>query len=192
VPGGRSTLAKLVERVRFLLDDPAGPNQRWDDNEICQALDANREDAYRIDARPVTQILGGGSAQWLRYDLPGTWWEDALTLRDSSGAAIPGTAYTFDAARGVVTFPSNTHGTAYYADGSSYDPESAAADLIEKLLTRYALAYDVSMDGQSFSRSQVVQNLTRRAQQLRSAGRVGSARLIRSDYPGPDTRAPRR
>ena len=89
--------------------------------------------------------------------------------------------------RGIATFPSNTHGTIYYATGSAYDPPSAAADLLERLISRYSMSYDVSMDGQSFNRSQVVAQLQRRAGQLRSQGRVRSAHLFRSD----DVAAPR-
>ena len=187
VPGGRSTMAALVERVRFLMDDPGGPGQKFTDAEVQDALDRNREDVYGWEARPIPQVLGGGTTQWLTYDLGGTDWEDGVILRDGAGGTPSG--YTVDLVRGIASFPANTHGTIYYATGSAYDPPSAAADLLEKLISRYAMSYDVSMDGQSFSRSQIVMQLQRRVQTLRSQGRVRSARLFRSDYPGADPRA---
>ena len=187
VPGGRESMAGLVERVRFLLDDPGGPSQKFTDAEIVDALDRNREDVYGWETSPIPQVLGGGTTQWLTYDLGGTDWEDGVVLRDGAGGTPSG--YTIDNVRGIATFPANTHGTVYYATGSAYDPPSAAADLLEKLISRYALSYDVSMDGQSFNRSQVGMALQKRVQALRSQGRIRSARLFRSDYPGPDGRA---
>lgn len=179
VPGARSTMASLIARCRFDLDDPPGPSQKFTDVEIQAALDRNSDHNYAYELRAVPEVIGGGSVIWRHYQLPYTDYEDGVVLRDGAGGSVSG--YTV-AADGLVTFAAaTTGGTIYYATGVSYDVPSACADLLEKLIGRYSLAYDVSMDGQSMSRSQIVQQLTMRVRQLRSRGRIRSARLYRSD-----------
>lgn len=181
VPGARPTMAGVIERCRFELDDPAGPSQKFSDVEIQAVLDRHADHEFAEELRGVPEVISGGSTVWRNYQLRRTDYEDGLVLRNGAGSAIAGTAFTYRP-DGLLTFAApTTGGTIYYATGVSYDVPGACADLLEKLIGRYTLAYDVTMDGQSMMRSQIVKQLTDRVRQLRSRGRIRSAHLYRSD-----------
>ena len=186
-PGGAQRLGmeQAIAQVRLLCDDPPGPAQEFDDTDILAALDQGRIDRYDYPARPIPQRING-TAQWMVYPLQAEWWETgtAFVVREGAGS-VTTHAYTLDEVRGVLTFGVDMRGTSVYVTGRTYDPYDAAVQLLERLLARYTRqGFDVTLDGQTFNRSQRVKAIQEQIDRLRARSRVSglrSARLYRGD-----------
>jgi hypothetical protein len=194
--GCRPGMPGLVALVRDLIDDAEGPENAWTNHAIQQALDRTAWPCFDDEVEPILERGANGTAVWRHFKLPHRYYEagTAFVVHDAYGS-VPSwvSALSLDWENGWLHSPTDLMGSAVFVTAKTYDPPCAAADMIEKLIGRYALAYDVSMDGQSFSRSQVIANLSRRAKDLRAQGRIGSAHLHRSDsIPAPEDRRWRR
>lgn len=145
----------------------------WSDGQIDDVLARNRALAVEEAISWIPQTGPGGAASYTLaefYSLagmiepggPGT----AGTMIDpSNGGTITG--WTVDQT-GLVTFSSNTGGTATYRfTGYVYDVNGAAAELLETYAAHVADEMDFSTDDQSFSRSQKHPMLLAQAARLR-------------------------
>lgn len=188
VPGAPVEMGPLIRRVRRLLDDSPGPVQEFDDADINEVVQRWNEPIYDQLVQPVMQ-RSNGSAVWHDYYLEGAFAAGtAFAITTTTGYAIAGSAYSFDANAGFIHFAANTSGSAILVTGTRFALGQAAADLLQQVVTRMARAYDVQMDGQTFYRSQVYKALRERIEELRSAdsssgGDVAILHLSRSDMP---------
>lgn len=183
-PGIRDGMGRLVAQVRRLVDDGPGPTQEFDDWEVQEALDRHRRDVYDLEAYPTPQRRPG-TVEWHDYPLNVSDWESgtAFVVTTVGGQVL--TPNEIDYQRGILHFNANTLGSAMFVTGRYFDLYYAGASLLEGLISRASRAYDVSMDGQSFSRSQRADMLRKRAGELRSMSPWASnARLTRPDMPG--------
>lgn len=187
VPGVAVEMGPIIRRVRRLLDDSPGPSQTYDDAEIDEILQRRCDAVYDLVVQAVPQRISG-SVEWHDYYVTGAYaGGTAFVVRDTAGNLIPSGSYSFNANQGLIRFPANTHGSVLFVTGTKYQVGNAAADCLQRVLSRMAAAYDVQMDGQQFSRSQVYKAMSQRILELRGADNEGddviTVRLGRSDQP---------
>lgn len=188
----RTTLGDLIQQLRGMTN--AGVNlwtngtaTYFDDNELTIILDQNRRDFKDVLLQPHPDPSAGGSLVWYDYYLRHQYLEQTsggtalFVVYDAVGSTVAGTAYTVDYTRGVVSFLTNTSGSAYRTSGRTYDVNGAAADVLERWAAHEALAFDFSADGQSFSRSQKRAALTAMAVDYRGKAWPVEITTVRSD-----------
>lgn len=167
--------------VRHLLDDSDAA--LFTDQDVTDALARHASVLIDEEISGVPQVRGGaGSVEWRVYPTRWAWLDEGVAMFDVTGATVSG--WSLDAAAGRFTFAADTLGTAYFVSGTAYEPALAAADLADRLASRYAREYDFASDGASFSRSQRAQAWRDLARELRGqALRPGVATMVRTDSP---------
>jgi hypothetical protein len=75
-------------------------------------------------------------------------------LDNAAGTNIPGTMWSADYRRGLVTFVNDTLGSSMILTGRAYDLDAAAADVWRYKAANAAKLYKFSTDGQVFDRQQ--------------------------------------
>lgn len=134
----------------------------WTNDQLQGVLDRHRKDV-RYQALEAHATLGsGGSATYKEYTSGMGCWEDGPTLQTSNYESA-GTAYGFEARRGVVTFDNDTGGSVILITGAVYDLHRAAAEVWRAKAGYYAGAYDVSTDNHTLKRSQLLVQCTAQA-----------------------------
>lgn len=187
VPGVAVEMGPIIRRVRRLLDDSPGPTQTYDDTEIDEVLQRRSTPVYDLPILGVPQRVNG-TVEWHDYYLTGAYiGGTAFTVKNTAGSAIASGSYSFNENQGLIRFPANTLGSAFLVTGTKYEIGNAAADCLQRILSRMAAAYDVTMDGQTFNRSQVYKAMQDRIGELRGAdsetGGVETVRMKRTDMP---------
>lgn len=194
----RPTMAQLIARIRFLITDPAGANQQFQDSDIQDTLDESRDDiryeGLTIAPSIVNNALTNNQAQTIfanyysRYE----WWEQDIVLQGYfNGAAwVVLTPAASDYITGRFQFELNefTTGTSVpgqlppvFATGKIYDPYRAAADLLQVWASALAGAYDITVNGQSLRRSQLMTAKITLEAYYRSKAKPRIAKLTRND-----------
>ena len=173
----RTTMSSLIDRVRRLVNDPAGADEVWTDDEIQEWLDAHRDEVIEVELAYATQLISGVTVV-LEYAAEMGDWEDDAALTDANGGTL-----TPDSENLVVgRWSFDTHQQPpIYLTGRSYDVYAAAADAMEARAAQVALAFDFSADGATYHRSQQGEALLRLAKQYRGRSRVTVARMVRDD-----------
>lgn len=168
------------------------------DQDIQDALDQYRDDiryeSLRIAPSIVNNANTNGQAQTIFADFYSEyqWWEDSPTLQgqDANGAAWKVlTPLASEPIVGHWQFELDvyTSGTVpgqlppVFATGRIYDIYASAADLLEIWAAQLAGAYDITVDGQSLRRSQLMTAKQALAEQYRRRAKVRTSRMIRSD-----------
>lgn len=179
----RGSMVALIARVRLLINDPAGASQVWSDDQIQDVMDESRVDV-RNEALKATPTFSGSTIQYLDYfsDLGG--WEDGYTLKQYLITLV--TPTLLEPIAGHWQFAASTLPPVYIS-GSLHDVYRAAADLLERQSAQWALKYSFSSDGQSFQRSQVIDNIQKIVQRYRMKQRAGAIRMGRTDVNVPST-----
>lgn len=173
----RSTMLALISRTRLLVNDPAGVNQQFSDQDYQDILDESRMDVRNAPLRPQA-TFSGSSILWLDYYSEFSQWEDDVVLKQflintitpSLSEPIPG-HWQFS----INTLPP------VYINGKTYDIYRAAADLLERWASRWVLSYNVGVDGQSLQRSQAHTMLLDLSHQYRLKQRAHVISTVRSD-----------
>ena len=194
----RASMAQLIARVRLLIADPAGASQQFQDSDIQDTLDESRDDiryeGLTIAPSIVNNALTNNQAQTIfanyysRYE----WWEQDIVLQGYfNGAAwVVVTPAASDYITGRFQFELNefTTGTSVpgqlppvFATGKIYDPYRAAADLLQMWAATLAGAYDISVDGQSLRRSQLMTAKITLEAYYRAKAKPRIAKLTRND-----------
>lgn len=175
----RSTMASLISRVRLLINDVLVPGggQIWSDDQIQDVMDASRLDVKNGPTTPKPTFTGS-TIQFLDYYTELGDWEDDLVLKQYLVNTV--TPTTSENIVGHWTFSSTTL-PPLYITGKTYDIYRSAADLLERQSVQWALSYNISMDGQSLQRGQVVTALQNLAKTYRMKQRARNISLIRTD-----------
>ena len=175
----RATMMGLIARTRILINDPAGTSQVFADQDVQNALDESRLDLYNAPLIPQW-TYSGTTPQVLDYFAPGQWgdWEDDIVLKQYLTVLV--TPSATDDIVGHWTFAASTLPPVYIT-GKTYDLYRSAADLLEKVAARWALSYNVTVDGQNLHREGASTQLLRLALQYRRKQRVGVTTMTRSD-----------
>lgn len=176
----RSSMAALIARVRLLINDTAGASQQFSDDDIQNVLDASRQDVYNgpLEAKPT---YGGSTISYLDYFASVGDWEDNAVLKQFlTVLVVPSVS---EPIAGHWQFSTTTL-PGVFITGRTYDVYRAAADLLERWAARWALSYDVNVDGQSLHRSQAGAALMNLAKQYRQQQRAFTIDTRRTDTNG--------
>lgn len=174
----RPGMAPLITEVRWAVGDTAAAPV-FSDDQVQDALDDARtwHEDERIDHVTFdydTNRYGAVQA----YDR----WESAV-LKTALGEVLAPT--TSDLKEGRWTFAPGLVDPAVYVTGWTYDVKAAAVQVVDWWLAKLKLEYDVSVGGDSFSRSQKVKNLTelrdRLAGESATKGGIRTSKTYRSD-----------
>lgn len=194
----RSTMADFIARERQMIADPAGVNQTFTDQDIQDRLDANRDDVRYEGLAIAPSIVNTGSTNnqpqtiFADYYSKFQWWESDVVLQ---GQGIGGAAWVVltpvvsDYIVGHWQFeldPLHT-GTVpgqlppVFATGKVYDLNAAACELLEFWAATLAGAYDITVDGQSLRRSQLMTAKIALAEMYRRRAKIRIAKMDRHD-----------
>jgi hypothetical protein len=202
----RSTMDGLITLVRQMVADPAGASQQFSDQDYQDRLDEGRNDVRYLPLTVGPSIVNTASTSNIAevifadyYSDGFRWWETDVVLQGYSNGAywIVLTPTTSDYITGHFTFESNvfTTGTApgqfppLFITGKVYDPNSAAADLLEFWAASLAGNFAFSADGQSFHPEMVMAGKLKMADYYRRRAKPRMAKMIRTDvaYAGENT-----
>ena len=187
----RTTLSDIIQTVQGMTDATYGQYTMgtvnyWDSDQVQKVLDRHRHDIYREDLAVIADYVGG-SVQYLEYQSRYGNFESTnggtavFFIEDGLGDNVGTASYSVDYPRGRVTFTTNTQGTAYYLTGRSYDLNATAAEIWRHKASHYAVAIDVSLDGNSMKRSQLMQHCLTMADYYDQRGGPMVSTLYRSD-----------
>jgi hypothetical protein len=195
----RASMTDLIEKVRKLIGDPAGANQQFEDADIQQTLDMYRDDVrYEVLMNApsfVNTVSTNNQPQTIFADYYSrySWWESDVVIQANDTATsrswIVLTPTTSDYLVGHWTFEADVFNTGtapgqyppVFATGKVHDVFAAAADLLEQWAATLTCAYDFSVDGRSFHRSQMLTAKMTLAQQYRKKAKPRSVKMVRTD-----------
>src|SRR3990167_1388075 len=135
----------------------------WSDKHLQDFLDKYRDDFIEEELFPVQQYRNG-TVYYQDYrsqygNLEGIASGTAVFKLDNSGGTnMPGTMWTADYPRGVISFVNDTLGSSMMLTGRSYDLNAAAAEVWRYKLANAAKMYTFSAGGQSFQRREFTEN----------------------------------
>lgn len=154
----RDGMTNLILRLRVMVDDVAA--SIFTDNQLQTALDLRKQRIYKERLQYETTAIAAGSVEYKLYHSHFDNFEEGGTVYfqvcDSAGLQRGTADYNVDYANGLVTMNDDQHGTALYLSGWSYDLNSAAAGCWGERMAKVVTSYDVSLDGHSLSRSQLM------------------------------------
>lgn len=186
-----------------MIADPAGASQQFDDDTIEQKLDELRDDIWYEPLRMAPAIVNAASTNnvpsmvFADYYSAFPWWEADVILQGNSTSTHAAWVvltpvmsdyivghWSFETSTLASLFSSGTFPGQYppvWATGKVYDLNLAAAELLDFWAATLAGAYDVTVDGQTLRRSQLMQAKMTLANQYRRKAKPRVARMVRSD-----------
>lgn len=194
----RSTMAALITETRLKIADPAGGSQQFTDQQIQDRLDDSRNDiryeALAIAPSIVNTSNTAQSAQTIFADYYSAyqWWEADVVLQGQSPTALPWVVLTPAASDYIVghwQFELDVYNTGtvpgqvppVFATGKVYDCNMAAAELLQYWAALLSGAYDMTVDGQTLRRSQLMAGKLTLAQYYLRQAKPRVATMRRSD-----------
>src|SRR5579875_2382787 len=196
----RSTMSDLIAPVRMLIAD-TGTTQQFQDQDIQDRLDASRDDIRYEGLTIAPSIVNAASTAnqpqtiFADYYSAYQWWEQDVVLQgcQNGQAWVVLTPAASDYIVGHWQFELNvfTSGTVpgqlppAFATGKVYDIYCAAADLLEYWAAALAGSYDVTVDGQSLRRSQLMNAKLDMAAHYRTLAKPRLVKMRRNDVMAP-------
>lgn len=193
----RSTMSQIIARVRLMISDPAGGSQQFADQDIQDTLDTSvdfiRYENLHIAASVVNTASTGNIAEiiFADYFSDYQWWEADVEIQGylTGTPWVTITPVSSDYINGHWMFESTpfVNGTVpgqlppVFATGKVHDPNLAAAELLEMWAASLAGAYDVTVDGQTLRRSQLMASKMLLAQMYRKRAKPQRADMVRND-----------
>lgn len=161
----RTEMATLITRVRGHINDPAGIDQLFNDDEIEAVLDLWRLEVKQEALRCIATRTAAGDV-YLDFESEYADFETGATLQDKDWVAIDSGDYVVSDAAGKWAFPTQPNYPVYLT-GHAYDHYGAAADLMDQKVAKMADMFDWSADGGSYKQSQLYTQLNGVAGYLR-------------------------
>lgn len=195
----RSSMSQIISRVRLMIQDPAGASQFFADQDIQDTLDDHREDVRYELLKIAPSIINLPSTNnqaavaFTDYYSSFSWWESDVVIQGintSTGAAWAvlspaGSDYIVGRFQFELTpFVNGVAPSQYppvFATGKTFDVFAASADLLEFWAANLASAYDITVDGQTLRRSQLMQAKMMLAQSYRRKAKPRIGKMVRSD-----------
>lgn len=197
----RSSMSQILARLRVMIADAAGPSQFFADQDMQDTCDEAVEFVRYEPLQIAPSIINTASTNnqatviFIEYFSRFQWWEADAVVQ---GINIPTNAAwvvlapsQVDYINGHVWFeaPSSqwsapTAPGQYppcFMTGKVYDLNMVAADLLEFWAAALSGAYDMTVDGQSLRRSQLMTAKLTLAEQYRRKARPRTAKLRRDD-----------
>lgn len=203
-------MAALITKTRLLIGDPAGTSQRFDDQTIQDQLDLRRIDVWYEPLKMAPAIVNAASTNnvpsmiFADYYSDFGYWESDVTLQGNSTSTHAAWVVLTPVATELMLdnahfqfetsiFTTGTFPGQYppvWCTGKTYDPYGAAADLLEFWAATLTSKYDMTVDGQSLHRSQLMQAKFTLAAQYKRKTRPFVGKQIRWDVaPQMDSKA---
>jgi hypothetical protein len=89
----RSSMAYIITFVRELINDPAGPDQKFTDQQIQDRLDLKRLDLYGDPLKSADTLNSDGTIAWKQWWAKLPFWETDYLIQNTSGTTkTPDTA----------------------------------------------------------------------------------------------------
>lgn len=199
----RSTMSDLISKLRLMIGDPSGASQQFQDQDIQDKLDELRNDVWYEPLKLAPAIVNAASTGnvpsmvFADYYSNFQWWEADVVLQGNSTSTHAAWVvltpvasdlivghWSFEATSLASLFATGTFPGQYapvWATGKTYDLNGAAADLLEFWAATLTGAYDVSVDGQTLRRSQLLQAKFTLAAQYRRKARPRIVQMVRRD-----------
>jgi hypothetical protein len=180
----RSTMSSLISTLRGMTnagtaDYTIAGSAYWTGDQLQTVLDR-----YSIAVReePLTSfsVTISGTVTWKDYQSNYRWFETTdggtarFTVSDGQGNNQGTANWSADYERGLVTFGSNTGGSALYLTGYAYDVYAAAADVWRQKASQYAITFDFTTDNHSVKRSHIAGQCERMANYYASLASTGA------------------
>src|SRR5690242_171811 len=164
----RSTMSDLISLVRTMISDPSGASQQYNDQQVQDALDRNRDDIRYENLDIAPSIVNTASTNniaayiFADYFSEYGYWEADVVLQGYLNAAYwkvltpVASELLIDEAHWSFETSVFTSGTTpgelppVFATGKVYDTYAASADLLEFWAASLARRFDFTSDGQSF------------------------------------------
>lgn len=193
----RSTTATLRYKVRQMIQDISGANQFFSEQDLQDYLDQYRDDIrYEpLDIAPsivnTASTNNQASTIFADYYSAFNFWEDDIVLQGySNGAAwVVLTPVLSENLLGHWSFETSvfTSGTIpgqfppVFATGKIFDPYASSADLLEFWGAASAASYDITVEGQSLRRSQLMTAKFALAEVYRRRAKPRVGKIVRTD-----------
>lgn len=201
----RSAMSDLIAKVRLMIADPAGTNQHFLDQDVQDYLDASREDIryepLTIAPSIVNNSYTNNTPQTIFADYYSKygWWSSDVVLQGIDTNNQPWKVITplasellLDMAHWQFELDVYNTGTSVpgqlppiFATGFIFDVYGAAADLLEIWGASLAGAYDITVDGQSLRRSQLMTAKFALAEKYRMKAKPKLSKMVRGDVRAP-------
>jgi hypothetical protein len=153
----RSGMTDLVSHFRSYVQESG--TVIFSDDRIQQILDSNSNYFYQDPLAFIPQRYNG-SVIYTQYFSQYQWLEGTATttnkIYNTNGTVV--TNYSSDFVNGKFTFDANTHGTAYYFDGRSFNFFKAVSDGWKEKAAYYSTQFDFEVEGRKYKKSQIVQS----------------------------------
>lgn len=199
----RNTMLDLITRVRMMIADPLGPNQQFQDTDIQDLLDQNREDVWYEPLVMAPAIVNAASTNnvpsmlFADYYSTFQYWESDVILQGNSTSTHAAWVvltptmsdlivghWSFEQTSLAGLFANGTFPGQYppvWATGKAFDIYAAAADLCDLWCAYLTDAYDITVDGQTLRRSQLMSQKQMLATIHRRRAKPKTARMVRRD-----------
>jgi hypothetical protein len=197
----RTTMADLISTVRMMINDPAGSNQNFTDQQIQDQLDKNREDVRYEGLTIAPSIINNANTSnqpqtvFADYYSKYQYWEADVTVQayQNGLAWVVITPAAQNLVAGHWQFELNVYATGtvpgqlppVFVTGKSFDPNASAADLLEFWAATVATDYDFTADQQTFHRSQKMDMKLKLAAIYRKRARPHRVKMYRDDVMSP-------
>lgn len=176
----RTSMASLITRVRELIDDAAGAEQVFSDQQIQDTLDMRRRVITREPLAAISAVASNGVTSYLDHYSTYGYWEEDVLIQDGSYADLDLDIDTADFRVGKWTFAVSQN-PPVFATGAVYDLYGAAADMLEQWLAKVKTDYDFLSSGRTFKRSQQSDGIERLVRMYRNRQWIGHSTMIRTD-----------
>ena len=163
----------LVTRVRTLT---GASSTDFSDTQVQEFLDINSTDYIRETMTPA-------SSNGLTFDKFGASvgnWEATPVFRDASNAVVTA-GLTFEPLTGILTANPALATSTLTITGRAYDVYGSCAELLEAWANKLSQEFDVSVDGNTYNRSQKAESLRTAAASFRRRARTRVGTTERGD-----------
>lgn len=153
----------------------------WSDEDLEEVLVQRiSEHLLQAPVRLIPTVEGSGKvvAKNGEVEISGTLDPETVTVVEVNGAAIEGVTAHRD---GRLEFATDQSFHVPLITGLAYDLNGAAADVLTDWAAAVKDGYDVTLDGQSMTRSQRHSQLLKQAEAFRARSPIGSVRMRRRD-----------
>jgi hypothetical protein len=186
-----------------MIADPAGASQQFSDQDVLDKLDELRDDIWYEPLKVAEAIVNAASTNnvptmvFADYYSAYHWWEADVVLQGNSTSTHAAWVvltpvasdllvghWSFESASLADLFANGTFPGQYppvWATGKIYDLNWAAADLLEYWAATLTGGYDITADGQTLRRSQLMQGKLTMSQYYRRQAKPKVAKMVRND-----------
>ena len=180
----RPTMAYLITFVRELINDPAGADQVFTDQQIQDRLDLNRLDRYAEKLKEADTLTASGSIEWHDFFSKLPFWETDLLIQDPDGDTK--TPDVSEPLIGKFHFNAAQNELPLLITGKVYNVYGVAATLATMLVAELrAQIMSWTADGTTVTRIGQVQNLQKLAEKYYAMswgwGDSTQVKLVRKD-----------